>query len=125
MSTAIENLKTCNRRGSIGYREQVKIPLHIPIDISHGAVGSIVATKINQNDLSQSFRVEMSKGAIWEQHSHDCLETIIVYKGNLHEHLECAAANKYCPLILKPYKEHLIEAMSKSIFYVEFINPRS
>jgi quercetin dioxygenase-like cupin family protein len=119
---AIDKYRT-NRRVLITYDEIKEIPIQFPIDLDIKNPGAILCTKIHETEFSQSFRVEMKQEAYWSTHYHNCLETILVFKGELYDHTNNKAIDKYNPVIIKKYEDHLIESVTDSIFYVEFINP--
>ena len=109
----------------ITYEELKDIPLQETQDMDVSDPGAVVFTKINENEISQSFRVEMKADNFWNNHYHDCLETIVVYRGHLYNHSREEIIDRYHPTIIKKYEPHLIEATTDSVFYVEFINPES
>jgi quercetin dioxygenase-like cupin family protein len=122
MTNVIEKYRT-ERRVLITYDEIKDIPLHVPIDIDLNHPGSIICTKINDNDFSQSLRVEMKQETYWSTHYHDCIETILVFKGTLYDHTSDKSIDRYNPALIPKYEDHLIESVTDSTFYVEFLNP--
>jgi hypothetical protein len=109
----------------ITYEELKGIPMSELQDMDISDPGAVTFTKINQNDLSQSFRVEMKADNFWNTHYHDCLETIIVYTGVMYNHSRENIIDRHNPAVIKKYEPHLIEATTDCVFYVEFINPES
>tara|TARA_R110000822_G_scaffold73853_19_gene177667 strand:- start:146 stop:532 length:387 start_codon:yes stop_codon:yes gene_type:complete len=122
MTKAINKYRTA-RRVLITYEELKDIPLHEVIDIDLEKPGTITCTKISNNDFSQSLRVEMKQESYWSTHYHDCIETILVFTGTLYDHTGDKSIDRYNPAIINKYEDHLIEAVTDSVFYVEFLNP--
>ncbi len=90
------------------------------IQINEDIHGSIECERLHNKGNNLMFRVEMKKGEQWEIHTHDCKETLLVYKGELLDEVTGCKANKAKVLTFKPGKEHLVKSLSDSIFYVEF-----
>lgn len=120
--TAIKKYRT-EAKLLITYEEIAQIPLQEIIDMDPTDPGAILLTKIHHDDFSQSLRVEMKADNYWSTHYHDCIETIIIYKGTLFNHTNGGTIDRNNPALFKKYEPHLVEATSDCIFYVEFINP--
>jgi len=124
MYKAIEKYQG-NAKALITYEELKAVPLHETQDMDKSDPGAIIFTKINESPISQSFRVEMKADNFWNNHYHDCIETIVVYQGHLYNHTREQIIDRYHPAVIKKYESHLVEATTDCIFYVEFINPES
>mgnify|MGYP001007683446 FL=1 len=67
--------------------------------------------------------VTMRAGRFWKLHKHNCVETILVFKGHLKEHLSGDMVGAAEILQFDKFESHLVESLSDSIFYVEFKRP--
>lgn len=98
-------------------------PINKTVSIYPEKEKAILTTRISTNDENLSFRVEMKKGEYWKIHKHDCLETILLYKGKLQDKISKKVINRIYPLVIEPFTPHIIKALEDSIFYVEFKAP--
>lgn len=126
-----------NKKKSIAVKkfqmdENILIPFHqleqMPedeiIQIVEERPGAIETIKLKTQNKDLSFRVEMKKGEYWKNHHHDCIETIIVYKGCLLDHTTGKTSDRGRSIIFIPFQDHIVEALEDSIFYVEFKDPK-
>lgn len=93
------------------------------IDMVEHKPGAIYCTRLPSinEDKSLSFRVEMKKGERWKPHYHDCLETIVMYKGICIDTISGKVAHKGNQMIIKANTVHeIICETDIAIFYVEF-----
>lgn len=107
----------------VHYKELKSIPCDVEIDYSPKQDKTILCTKISDRKDGLSFRVIMSEGTKWEQHHHDCSETLIVWKGTLKGNLNNIIISRGGIMEMFANTVHEICAVEDSIFYVEFKNP--
>jgi quercetin dioxygenase-like cupin family protein len=122
MFEALRNFRNKDKT-LITFTQLEDLPLNQVMQLYPNKPGSVETIKITSSEKDLSFRVDMKKGEVWESHMHDCLETILVYKGKLLEHITKKEINRLNPIIIKSYTEHIVEALEDCIFYVEFKNP--
>lgn len=119
---AVEKLKS-KENVMVYYKELKNIPCDVEIDYSPKQDKTILCTKISDRKDGISFRVIMTKGTKWEEHHHDCSETLIVWKGALKGNLNNLIISRGGIMEMNPYTVHEISALEDSVFYVEFKNP--
>ena len=107
----------------ITYLEINDLPIGKEIDFSINQDDSILCTRLKDTSKGMSFRVFMKKGTKWENHNHDCDETIIVYNGKLVGLLNNIIIGRGSMIEIPANTKHKIYAEEESEFYVEFKKP--
>lgn len=107
----------------ITFDELSEVPLNKVIQYLPDIEGAIEGTRISSNGDSLMFTVTMKKGQLWQKHNHDCIETILLYKGTMRELITDTVITKAETMTLQPYNTHYFLAEEDSIFYVEFKKP--
>lgn len=107
----------------IKFEDLLEFPTGITFDIDPKDVGSILCTRIVSYSDGISFRVEMINGKFWQLHHHDCIETILMYKGTLIDLLNNRTVVRGQLMEIPANKSHYIKSNGNCIFYVDFKNP--
>lgn len=107
----------------ITFNDLYELPNNQVLQLYPERPGAVETIKLPSSERDLSFRVNMKQGERWESHIHDCLETILVYKGKLIDHVTNTNISRLYPIVIKSYTDHIVEALEDSIFYVEFKNP--
>lgn len=107
----------------ITFEELRQLPLYEDLSIYPEEPNSIITKKIHQCQHNITFRVEMEKFTTWEPHHHDCLESILIYKGTLRDNETGAKATRGDLLIVPAFYRHSFTAEAETIFYVDFKRP--
>lgn len=108
----------------ISFQQLSEIPLNEVQQLYPENPGSVEFLRIENNCEDLSFRVTMQTGTFWKHHYHDSIETIVVYKGRVHDNVSGKSAKRGGLMSFKEYKTHYITAEEESIFYVEFKKPK-
>ena len=108
----------------ITYSEIDKIPFNEELDFSQNQDKSILCTRLANTKTGASFRVIMQPGTKWEDHAHDCDETILVYKGILKGLITKTVISRGSIIQLPAKTQHEIQSETYSEFYVEFNKPK-
>lgn len=120
MKSVLKKYKKDNN-AMIGFTDLEKLPLNECISIDKE--GKIKTTRLLNGEGDLSFRVTMEADSNWTLHSHDCEETILLYKGSLRDSLTKKILQRMQCLIIPKFTSHRIHALEDSIFYVEFKKP--
>lgn len=120
--SAIEKFRNKNNV-LITFEELSKIPLNETQQLYPDLLGAVEFTRITSNNDNLMFTVSMKKGQLWYKHNHDCIETILLYKGKLRELYKDIIVNRANILKFNKYEPHYVLAEEDSIFYVEFKKP--
>jgi ethanolamine utilization protein EutQ (cupin superfamily) len=122
MKEVIEKFKKIEKK-LITYREIENLPLGVEIDFSIPKDNSILCTRLSDTSSGMSFRVVMQSNTKWENHMHDCDETIMVFKGRIKGLLNNIIAGRGSIIEIPKKTYHEIYAEEYSQFYVEFKKP--
>jgi len=104
----------------ITYQDLENLPLNLEIDFSPKKDKSILCTRLSNTSSGMTFRVYMSEGTVWEDHYHDCEESLIVFKGRLRGILTNTIIGRGSMIDIPAEVTHRIYAEEESQFYVEF-----
>jgi len=107
----------------ITYKEIEDLPFNKQIDFSQEQDNSILCTRLADTKTGMSFRVVMKKGKKWEEHEHDCDETILMYKGILKGLLTKTIVSRGSLIEMPAGTHHEIYSETDAEFYVEFKKP--
>ena len=119
----INSNPSVNKNPLISFEELNKIPLNDVIQIVPERPGAIEINGLYTAGDDLTFRVMMKKGEIWNFHTHDCEETILIHKGTLTVSISKKKYTKGSLFKINKKVTHGVEAVEDSVFYVEFTNP--
>lgn len=122
MNEVINKFKQKNHK-LITYKEIEQLPFDEEIDFSIEEDSSILCTRLANTKTGMSFRVSMKAGKKWEDHKHDCDETILMYKGVLKGLITKTIISRGSMIEIPAGTHHEIYSETDVEFYVEFKKP--
>lgn len=97
-------------------------PVGDKVDLADGVCTERLA---DSSEGTLFFRVSMKKGSLIFQHHHNCVEEMVLYKGQLLEVINNVKIDNNEAIKFEVGDSHAIYALEDSIFYCQLYKPKS
>jgi len=107
----------------ITFKELQKLPLDELFSFFPDGAGKAEGLVIETGENDLTFRAVISKDTVFNSHKHDCIESIIVYKGKMVDIKTNTVIERGKVSTFNKMKPHHLKALEDTICYIEFENP--